>query len=114
MWHPRLKYRSIAVEEHSHCGLDSFHFEWIGNDGRTQTPVRCGCLGDGCDSSLVDDDYGYDYIFEYDFDDSYYDSEALVGPDRLSVNSNNFTFYFQSDESTGKGHVVLDWECVKL
>ena len=104
IWHPRLKYRSIAVEQDSSCYFDSFHFEWIGNDGESVTPERCDCFGDGCDSSLIDPDYS----------DDYYDSDYRLGPDRFSVDSSNFTFYFESDSSIDNGHVVFDWECVKL
>ena len=105
MWHPRLKYRSIAVEQESDCIYDSFNFEWIGNDGPSLTQERCDCFGDGCDHDLIDLNYSYEY--------SYYDSEALLGPDRFFVDSSNFTFYFQSDYSEANGHVVFDWECFK-
>ena len=106
MLHPRLKYRSIAVEQDYACAYDSFVFAWNGSP----TPARCSCFGDGCASShiYIDPDYSYDYY------GTIYDSEALLGPDRFLVDSSNFTFYFESDEVEGNGHVVFDWECVKL
>ena len=36
----------------------------------------------------------------------------MLGPDTFSVESNTFTFYFDSDNSYANGHVVFDWECV--
>ena len=96
----RIDYNSIAVEEGSNCRYDSFRFDL----GGTLTPRRCSCYGEGCWS-------------EFDYEDDYFygDSDAdSIGPETLRVDSNTFTFYFQSDGSVANGHVIVDWECVRF
>ena len=98
-----IQYRSIGVELDSDCDYDSFRFSWTGAHGLTVTPGRCSCFGDGCYSN-------------FDYEDYYFEGETnlhMIGPDSLSVDSNTFTFYFESDSSIANGHVVIDWECVR-
>ena len=99
-----ISYRTIAVEPSwPFCGYDSFRFGWAGVNGFDVTPGRCSCFGGGCFSE-------FDGIEEYFGGRS---DASTLGPDTFSVDSNNFTFYFESDHSGAKGHVGFDWECVR-
>ena len=101
----KINYRDIAVEAayYDNCDYDAFRFGWSeGTSDLLISPPRCNCFGDGC---------GHDYLDD-NFDDYTDKLEVHLGPTEFSVNSNTFTFFFESDGSIANGHVVLDWECV--
>ena len=98
----QIKYRSIAVEPDRLCQLDSFRFGWTDTNGFNVTEPICNCYGDGCQSSI--DAYWYDLFFS---------AEDRLDSDGLTIKSNNFSFYFQSNLQINGGHVIFDWECVR-
>ena len=111
----KINYRDVAVENHdsSTCFEASFWFE---ANGSNVTPAQCHCFGDGCFENGLE---YYDY-FEYpyswtpfgEFDVTH--EVHLEGSDEILIDSNSFTFYFESDFYVNKGgHVVFDWECVE-
>ena len=106
-----IQYRSVAVEPVSDCSYDSFGLGWSGPNGFDITPGRCGCFGDGCSGSFNYDNFD-DYFAQYFEDQTDVMLEDLLGPDNMSVDSNTFTFYFQSDLLTANGHVIIDWQCL--
>ena len=109
----KISYRNIAVMTEWDlpiCTYDGFRFGW----GDEVTPLRCNCFGDGC---------SHDTMSEY-FNSAKYYGHDYLGPNEFTINSNSFTFYFESGtqynwnekgesvEFSWNGHVVLDWECV--
>ena len=111
----KISYRSIAVMAWSDetCKYDGFRFSWTDNEtGVTSvTPLRCNCFGDGCN------DPDFEYYFDIANNNNYFDSlqEPHLGPEQLTIKSNSFTFYFESewfDAGFDGGHVILDWKCV--
>ena len=77
------------------------------------------CFGDGCQSTAI----AYDLVDYYSVTDDYVDNYIFnnmthfggnVGEDGFSINSNTFTFFFKSDWIIDGGHVIFDWECVKM
>ena len=107
----QINFRSVAVEGYHNCLFDSLRLGWVGNNGFQVTQPQCYCVGDGCDSLLVNGyTYNYnDYSNNYEF---YEDELTKFGPDSLLVDANSFTFFFQSDMNISEGHVILEWECV--
>ena len=112
-----IKYRSVAVENwlvDMGCDLDSFRFGWIGTSGFEFTPPTCNCFGDGCDSKFYYEEtydfYPYTYTNTGFFTDEH---AAAFDSDSLLINSNNFTFFFQTNSRYKEGHVFFDWECVR-
>ena len=102
-----ISYRTIAVEkETTFCDYDSFRFGWAGANGFDVTPGRCSCFGAGCNSAFDGNEHHFkvwDATIQH----------SMLGPDTFSIDSNNFTFYFASDENYAKGHVAFTWKCVR-
>ena len=98
----KIEYRSVEVEIGITCQFDSFRFDLAG----TITPGGCGFFGESW--NYLEDNFDYAAYADY-----VNLTEFLIGPDTMEVNSNTFTFYFQSDGSVANGHVIIDWECVR-
>ena len=113
----KINYQSVAVESELDCDFDYFRFGWTGETGFEVTPPRCHCFGDGCQSMAI----AYDLVDYYSVTDDYVDNYTFdnftqfeIGGDGLVINSNSFTFFFESDFTIDGGHVMFDWECVKM
>ena len=115
----KINYQSVAVESELECEFDNFRFGWPSPNGFEVTPPRCHCFGDGCQSTAI----AYDLVDYYSVTDDYVDNYIFnnmtqiggnVGEDGFSFNSNTFTFFFKSDWIIDGGHVIFDWECVKM
>ena len=91
----KISYRSVQVEQEDDCDYDSFRFGWTGAKGSILTKEKCSCYADGCDPKR-----GFPWS-----------DKNMLGPESFLVDSNTFTFYFKSDQSSASGHVILDWEC---
>ena len=107
----KISYRSIAVMapyDYDYCVYDGFRFSWTDNDtgDLSVTPLRCNCFGDGCSHENF-----FEY-FDYANNNNYYDyHDQHLGPEELTINSNSFTFYFETNVHWESGHVILDWDC---
>ena len=110
----KISYRSISVMmDYSvdYCFFDGFRFGWTDNETGefNVTPTRCNCFGDGCDLPKFALDF--DYANNNNYYDNYQDQH--LGPEEITINSNSFTFYFETTIYADGGHVILDWECVE-
>ena len=103
----KVKYRSVAVEPATFesCNRDGFQIGWFEGTENFITSASCNCYGDGCDQGGLNfDGTSYDWFFDYY--GNY--AEEQLGPTEFTVNSNTFSFFFNSDDFVSHGHVVFD------
>jgi len=120
---------SVAIEHCStDCACDQFRYSWTPEGGSPLlTAGNCGCIGEGCNSSILgrgvwvqhlnghSDDY-YDYTpigetFTGDYQDDF-EAGLFTPSTNFAINTNRFKFMFASDFSMMAGHVRFNWECI--
>ena len=95
----KIKYRSVAVLCSQHFG-----FAWENEEnGFSSTPPRCHCFSDGCFNTK------YTSTFQQASTGS-----SRLGPDEFTINSNKVIFFYESPVFLDDGHIIFDWECVRV
>ena len=101
-----ISYVDIAVEvgfsynydtqsRYPHCDYDNFWFEVNGN---RITDKNCYCHGEGC--------------VWHEIPGQWFEQEDYFGDSaEIEINSDSFTFAFQSDGSKDGGHIIFYWQC---